>query len=184
MYPNDKSLLKKEVRESVTEGQLSALVSELNSELDDQLLIQKLRQIRNTFADGGRDLFGGREQFDFSSFDTKLFPLFDQFIAEKWKTGLVLIFQCYSNMLGRHRSQLLTRFNHEETHKLIQTLLTINDVGVMSTAYVYNAQIRLDCPLFDSHIYGLYMWFFIRVDNQQSSQEWDSNRSKCFCYII
>jgi hypothetical protein len=171
MYPNDKSLLKKEVRESVTEGQLSALVCELSSELDDQALIQKLRQIRNTFADGGKDLFGGREQFDFSSFDTKLFPLFDQFIVEKWKTGVVLIFQCYSNMLGKHRSRLLTRFNHEKTHELIQNLQTINGAGVMLTAYVYNAQIRVDCLLFDPSIYGLYMWFFIRLDDQQSSQK-------------
>ena len=75
MYPSDKDLLDIEIRKKLKPKNLKDLISELSTDLEDHLILEKLRQIRNTFATGGVELFQN-DKFDYDGLDAKLFELF------------------------------------------------------------------------------------------------------------
>jgi len=160
MYPNDKELLSKSVRETISVSDLKNLISEVKVELEDELLILKLRQIRNTFATGGRELFNGAD-FDYEIIDQKLCPLFDEFIfVNPWKSGVSIILQICANLSEKYKSGLLTRLDKKQTLSIIQKI----DIGCNSylAAFIFNSQRQAETLLFEEEIYSIYLFHFLR----------------------
>lgn len=174
MYPSEKELLDISTRKNLKIDDLVGLVSQIECQLDDQILLQKLRQLRNTFATGGRELFDGANNFDYNLIDEKLFPLFDEFLfGNQWKSGVVLVLQIYSNLVEKHNINLLARFDENLTVSAIENFEKINDgVSNYLAAYIFISQKPKKYLLFDAKVYTIYLWYFLRSSSATEKDGW------------
>jgi len=73
------------------------LVASVKEELDDDELIEKLRQVRNIFAKGGADLAFDANELGSDCMIKMMSPLLANFVETGWVDGLKLLFQIIFN---------------------------------------------------------------------------------------
>ena len=95
MYSRE--LLNEDVRSKLSQSDAIHLVATIKEDLDDDELLEKLRQVRNLFARGGEDLSFDQNEFGVDYLVKMMTPLLHNFIETEWLQGLELLFQILFN---------------------------------------------------------------------------------------
>ena len=67
VYPSEKELLDEKIRNSVEISDFEEFLSSISLDLDDELILTRLRQVRNTFAGKNSMKKAGKNKFRFNS---------------------------------------------------------------------------------------------------------------------
>ena len=95
MYSRE--LLNENVRSKLSPNDAIKMVATIKEDLDDDALLEKLRQVRNIFARGGEDLSFDENEFGVDYLVKMMTPLLHNFIETEWLQGLELLFQILFN---------------------------------------------------------------------------------------
>ena len=67
VYPSEKELLDEKIRNSVEISDFEEFLSSISLDLDDELILTRLRQVRNTFAGKNSMKKAGKNKLRFNS---------------------------------------------------------------------------------------------------------------------
>ena len=152
-----RQLLDENVRARLTEGDVRQLVATVKEELDDDELIEKLRQVRNVFAQGGSDLAFDSNEFGIDCLVKMINPLMVNFVETSWMDGLKLLFQIIFNstpFFAQDKASFIELyFTSDKMGQFLEMLTKCSDksqpVSCLVCACLYN-ELRLDKTIVNS----------------------------------